>query len=87
VASARRTRHARHQTRYAESARNYVKGGAASRRRRALRWGRPPGTGTPSCERGTIAADYRDRPTWPWSALPTDQRFLGEAEPPGPIRY
>ena len=28
-------------------------------------------------------ADHSDRPTWPWSALPADQRFLAEAEPLG----
>lgn len=32
-------------------------------------------------------SDHRNRPTWPWSALPTDQRFLAETEPLGPTRY
>jgi hypothetical protein len=32
-------------------------------------------------------ADRASRPTWPWSSLPTDQRFLAEAESLGPIRY
>lgn len=32
-------------------------------------------------------ADHANRPTWPWSALPTDQQFLAKAEQLGPLRY